>query len=88
MAQREAAFTAAVERRHAEQARRQDEGFQAMYSEVLQGLGGGGGTIVGEAQHALDHSARARAKKQRALHEEWTTQVFDKVQGRLQVRAR
>ena len=38
----------------------------------------------GESQRALDDAAKIRSRKQRELHTEWNTQVFDKIQGRLQ----
>ena len=36
------------------------------------------------ARFTLEHSAKVKGKKKQALYEEWNTEVFDKIQGRLQ----
>uniref|UniRef100_A0A7S3VPQ4 Uncharacterized protein n=2 Tax=Dunaliella tertiolecta TaxID=3047 RepID=A0A7S3VPQ4_DUNTE len=39
--------------------------------------------IMGESQETLSHRKKVVGEKQRALHQEWQTQVFDKIQERL-----
>ena len=54
-----------------------------MFTDVLSGLANDSG-IMGETQYTLDHSQRIKDTKRRDLHQEWGTEVFDKIQSRLQ----
>ncbi|KAF5829034.1 hypothetical protein DUNSADRAFT_16653 [Dunaliella salina] len=75
------AFRRATERKKQEAEAQKEAEFQQMYSDVLAGMEASG--IMGESQETLNHRKKVIEEKQRALHKEWQTQVFDKIQGRL-----
>lgn len=75
-------FRLLLEKRKADELARQEAEFQSRYHDVLSGMEGEG--IMGEAQYALDHSQRIKGGKKKGLYDEWSTEVFDKIQGRVQ----
>jgi len=64
---------------------RKEQHFQEMYQDVLGGLSNSSG-IMGETKYILEHSSKIKHKKKGQLYDEWNTEVFDKIQGRLQKR--
>jgi hypothetical protein len=76
-------FRRRTERRAAEAAQQKEAEFQCMYSDVLAGLSNSSG-IMGDTQYTLEHSQRIKNAKKQELYDEWNTQVFDKMQQRLQ----
>lgn len=80
---REEDFRRRTERRAAEAAQQKEEQFQSMYADVLEGLSNTTG-IMGDTQYSLEHNQRIKNTKKQELYDEWNTQVFDKMQQRLQ----
>ncbi|KXZ46813.1 hypothetical protein GPECTOR_40g547 [Gonium pectorale] len=83
MARQEAAFQASFQRRREAEERRQEAKLTSLLSDVLTGISTPDGPVA-EADAALAHATKVRGKKKEALHAEWTSKVFDTIQGRLQ----
>lgn len=75
-------FQLKIQARKAEEAARKEQEFQSRYADVLDGILDNGG-IMGESAYALNHSQRIKSQKKKGLHDEWSTEVFDKIQARL-----
>jgi hypothetical protein len=53
-----------------------------MYADVLDGLSCSSG-IMGECEQLVNRASHQHTSKRHALHREWSTQVFDKIQVNL-----
>ena len=53
-----------------------------MYGSVLSGMADNG--VLSDCDQHIWKADEIKAKKRRELHEEWNTQVFDTIQGRVQ----
>ena len=63
--------------------RKEDALCQRMFSEVFAGLSYDAG-ITGEISQTLALSQKIKHQKRRDLHQEWTTDVYDKITSRIQ----
>lgn len=68
-----------LQRKQQHDADERETNFQALYAEVLDGLGNGGG-ILHEVQEVLDYADAVHDEQQRELYQQWNSQVFEKIQ--------
>ncbi|KAG1661856.1 hypothetical protein FOA52_011623 [Chlamydomonas sp. UWO 241] len=80
---KDAEFHRKMEARMEQSVEKKEAEFQSMYADVLEGLTNSSG-IMGDTQYTLEHAQRIRSQKKAALYEEWDTEVFSKIQDRLQ----
>lgn len=73
-----------LQKKQAEAAAAREAQFEGLYNEVLSGLVDGGSGIMTEMQEVLQHSDAVHHARQAALHQQWSSQVFDKIQQRIE----
>jgi hypothetical protein len=67
--------------RQAKEAAQREANFQTLYCEVLEGMQQDTG-ILAEVQEVLDQADQAHHDRQAELYQQWSSQVFDKIQVR------
>ncbi|KAG2454761.1 hypothetical protein HYH02_000596 [Chlamydomonas schloesseri] len=78
-----AALTASIQKRNQLEEQRRDVVLGSLLGDVIGGLTDPNSPLA-EVEAALSHADKVRRKKKESLHNEWSTQVFDTIQGRLQ----